>query len=297
RKLEKIRSTYLDPLPKLADSTGRIHTTFNQKGTATGRLASADPNLQNIPARGDLGKRMRTCFVAAPGCSLISADYSQIELRVLAHMAQDPVLINAFREGQDIHAHTAHLIYAVPQDAVTDEQRRCAKTINFGLIYGMGAQKLAQELHISLAEAKTFIDNYFAKLTALKEFYDSVVKRAKEKGYVVTLGGRRRALPDLLSANNHLSSQASRQAINTVIQGSAADIIKLAMLAVANDALLQKLNAHLVLQVHDELLVEVPQSAAQEAGDRVAELMACVQSLDVPLVADWGMGANWGVAH
>ncbi|MBQ7584686.1 MAG: DNA polymerase I, partial [Desulfovibrionaceae bacterium] len=221
RKLEKIRSTYLEPLPKLADKNGRIHTTFNQKGTATGRLSSLDPNLQNIPVRGELGQRMRACFVAQVGYSLISSDYSQIELRVLAHMSQDEALIKAFKAGVDIHAHTAHLIFNLPLEEISSDQRRVAKTINFGLIYGMGAHKLAQDLKISLAEAKEFIDNYFASLSGLKVFYDQVVREAKAKGYVVTLGGRRRSLPDLLSANQHLSSQASRQAINTVIQGSA----------------------------------------------------------------------------
>ncbi|MBO4334936.1 MAG: DNA polymerase I [Desulfovibrio sp.] len=301
RKLEKIRSTYLDPLPKLVDAQGRLHTTFEQKATATGRLASRDPNLQNIPARGALGKRMRTCFVAAPGMVLISSDYSQIELRMLAHMSQDSTLLAAFREGLDIHAHTASLIYDVPMEKVSKDQRRNAKTINFGLIYGMGALKLAQELKVSLNEAKDFIASYFSRLGGLKTFYDGVVQEAKRTGYVLTLGGRRRNLPDIFSANTSLSSQAQRQAINTVIQGSAADVIKRAMLNVAGDQLLQAMGARLLLQVHDELLVEVPKAHAQEAGERVARLMEDVrfgeEGLLVPLVADWGYGANWGEAH
>lgn len=301
RKLEKIRSTYLDPLPKLVDAQGRLHTTFEQKATATGRLASRDPNLQNIPARGALGKRMRTCFVAAAGMALISSDYSQIELRMLAHMSRDSTLLAAFREGLDIHTHTASLIYDVPMEKVSKDQRRNAKTINFGLIYGMGALKLAQELKVTLNEAKAFIANYFSRFEGLKEFYENVVHEAKRTGYVLTLGGRRRNLPDIFSANTSLSSQAQRQAINTVIQGSAADVIKMAMLNVARDEELKTMGARLLLQVHDELLVEVPKMHAKAAGQRVARLMEDVrfgeEALLVPLVADWGYGANWGEAH
>ncbi|MBO4369403.1 MAG: hypothetical protein J5803_04820 [Desulfovibrio sp.] len=301
RKLEKVRSTYLDPLPKRVDRMGRLHTTFDQKGTATGRLSSHDPNLQNIPARGVLGKRMRGCFVGKEGSVLISSDYSQIELRMLAHMSQDPVMLEAFRNGVDIHAHTAALIYGVREDAVTNDQRRSAKTINFGLIYGMGATKLAQELKISTNEAKSFIEEYFSKLTGLKAFYHDIVEEAKEKGYVVTIAGRRRELPDLCSANTYLSAQAGRQAINTVIQGSAADIIKMAMLDVVADDDLYSMGARLLLQVHDELLLEVPEENAKAAGERVAHCMEGVRpkgsSLSIPLVADWGYGKSWGDAH
>lgn len=301
RKLEKMRSTYLDPLPRLMDSQGRVHTTFNQKATATGRLSSSNPNLQNIPVRGELGKRMRSCFIARPDHSLVSADYSQVELRVLAHMSQDAALLEAFRKGEDIHARTAALVYDLPPDQVSPDQRRNAKTINFGLIYGMGAQKLAQELKITTNEAKEFIARYFARLTGLKEFYESIEATAKRQGYVVTLGGRRRLLPDIHSANGQAYALARRQAINTVIQGSAADIIKLAMLAVAGDAQLRDCKASLLLQVHDELLLEVPQDAAKAAGARVAELMSAVmpgnEPLSVPLVVDWGVGNDWGSAH
>lgn len=301
RKLEKMRSTYLDPLPRLMDSQGRVHTTFNQKATATGRLSSSNPNLQNIPVRGELGKRMRSCFIARPDHSLVSADYSQVELRVLAHMSQDAALLEAFCKGEDIHARTAALVYDLPPDQVSPDQRRNAKTINFGLIYGMGAQKLAQELKITTNEAKEFIARYFARLTGLKEFYESIEATAKRQGYVVTLGGRRRLLPDIHSANGQAYALARRQAINTVIQGSAADIIKLAMLAVAGDAQLRDCKASLLLQVHDELLLEVPQDAAKAAGARVAELMSAVmpgnEPLSVPLVVDWGVGNDWGSAH
>ena len=301
RKLEKMRSTYLDPLPRLVDSRGRIHTTFNQKATATGRLSSSNPNLQNIPVRGPLGKRMRSCFIAGPDNLLVSADYSQVELRVLAHMSQDAALLEAFRNGEDIHARTAALVYDLPSDQVSPDQRRNAKTINFGLIYGMGAQKLAQELKISSNEAKEFIARYFERLTGLKEFYEEVEAVAKRQGYVSTLGGRRRLLPDIHSANGQNYALARRQAINTVIQGSAADIIKLAMLAVAHDAELKSMEARLLLQVHDELLLEVPIDAAAAAGERVAALMGGVMpggaALSVPLVVDWGQGLDWGSAH
>lgn len=301
RKLEKMRSTYLDPLPRLVDPQGRIHTTFNQKATATGRLSSSNPNLQNIPVRGPLGKRMRSCFIAGPGRVLVSADYSQVELRVLAHVSQDPALLEAFRNGEDIHARTAALVYDLPPDQVSPDQRRNAKTINFGLIYGMGAQKLAQELKISTAQARDFIARYFERLQGLKEFYEGVEASARKHGFVTTLGGRRRLLPDINSASGQAAALARRQAINTVIQGSAADIIKLAMLAVARDERLRELDARLLLQVHDELLLEVPADAAEEAGALVARLMQDVcpagRELSVPLLVDWGTGHDWGAAH
>ena len=301
RKLEKMRSTYLDPLPRLVDPQGRIHTTFNQKATATGRLSSSNPNLQNIPVRGPLGKRMRSCFIAGPGRLLVSADYSQVELRVLAHVSQDPALLEAFRNGEDIHARTAALVYDLPPDQVSPDQRRNAKTINFGLIYGMGAQKLAQELKISTTQAKDFIARYFERLQGLKEFYEGVEASARKHGFVTTLGGRRRLLPDINSARGQAAALARRQAINTVIQGSAADIIKLAMLAVARDERLRELDARLLLQVHDELLLEVPADAAEEAGALVARLMQDVcpagKELSVPLLVDWGTGHDWGAAH
>ena len=301
RKLEKMRSTYLDPLPRLVDPQGRIHTTFNQKATATGRLSSSNPNLQNIPVRGPLGKRMRSCFIAGPGRLLVSVDYSQVELRVLAHVSQDPALLEAFRNGEDIHARTAALVYDLPPDQVSPDQRRNAKTINFGLIYGMGAQKLAQELKISTTQAKDFIARYFERLQGLKEFYEGVEASARKHGFVTTLGGRRRLLPDINSASGQAAALARRQAINTVIQGSAADIIKLAMLAVARDERLRELDARLLLQVHDELLLEVPADAAEEAGALVARLMQDVcpagKELSVPLLVDWGTGHDWGAAH
>ena len=216
-------------------------------------------------------------------------------------MSQDAALLEAFRNGEDIHARTAALVYDLTPDQVSPDQRRNAKTINFGLIYGMGAQKLAQELKISTNEAKEFIARYFERLTGLKEFYEEVEAGAKRQGYVTTLGGRRRLLPDIHSANGQNYALARRQAINTVIQGSAADIIKLAMLAVAHDAELKRLDARLLLQVHDELLMEAPTEAATAVGERVAALMSGVMpggaALSVPLVVDWGQGTNWGSAH
>lgn len=301
RKLEKLRSTYLEPLPRLMGPDGRIRTTFNQLATATGRLSSSNPNLQNIPVRGPFGRRMRACFTAPQGKKLVSADYSQIELRVLAHLSRDENLLAAFREGADIHARTASLLFDTPQSEITPDQRRNAKTINFGLIYGMGPQKLAQELHIPLSEARTFMTRYFERLQGLKHFYENVEEQAREQGYVTTLAGRRRPLPDIQAENQQARSLARRQAINTLIQGSAADIIKLAMLAVHNDEELRSIDARLLLQVHDELLLEVPEAAAQRAGERVADLMADVHPggivLDVPLRADWGAAENWGDAH
>ncbi|UZP65798.1 DNA polymerase I [Desulfovibrio mangrovi] len=301
RTLEKLRSTYLEPMPRLADAQGRIHTTFNQLATATGRLSSSNPNLQNIPVRGQFGPRMRACFTARKGCKLVSADYSQIELRVLAHCSQDPTLLEAFRNDQDIHSSTASVLFDAPTAEVTPDQRRNAKTINFGLVYGMGPQKLAQELKISLNEAKEFIERYFAKLQQLKAFYEQVEADAKEHGYVTTLTGRRRNVPEIQSGNNQMQSQARRQAINTVIQGSAADIIKIAMLRTAQDAELKALKARLVLQVHDELLLEVPTENAEAAAKRLADIMSGVhpggKALDVPLKVDYGIGDGWHEAH
>lgn len=302
RKLEKLRSTYLEPLPKLADEHDRIHTTFNQLATATGRLSSSNPNLQNIPVRGDFGTRMRSCFVAAEGKKLVSADYSQVELRVLAHCSQDPTLLDAFKQDKDIHSSTAALLFDESVEEVTADQRRNAKTINFGLIYGMGPQKLAGELKISLKEAKEFIARYFEKLQHLKEFYDKVEEDTKKLGYVATLANRRRYLPEINSGNNMLQSQARRQAINTVIQGSAADIIKIAMIKTAEDQQLKRLGAQLILQIHDELVLEVPTENAEAAALRLQEIMSNVAPdgktlMDVPLKVDAGIGDRWNEAH
>ena len=297
RKLEKLRSTYLDPLPRLADAKGRIHTTLNNLATATGRLSSSNPNLQNIPIRGELGQRMRQCFVATPGMALVAADYSQIELRVLAHLSKEPALLDAFAAGADIHARTASLLFDKPEADISRDERRQAKTINFGLLYGMGPQKLSRDLGIKLDAAKAFIAKYFERLPGLSAFYDGIVESARASGYVSTLAGRRRPLPDIESRNSQLASQARRQAINTVVQGGAADIIKMAMLAAHKDAALASHDATLVLQIHDELLLETPENEAQAAGARLAALMSGVITLAVPLVVDWDTGPTWGQAH
>ncbi|MGX8717825.1 MAG: DNA polymerase, partial [Desulfovibrio sp.] len=280
---------------------GRIHTTFNQTATATGRLSSSNPNLQNIPVRGGMGRRMRSCFTAGPGMKLVSADYSQVELRVLAHYSQDPTLIAAFRSGEDIHRRTAALLHDMDPSQVGPDERRRAKTINFGLIYGMGARKLGQDLGIPLAEARMFIERYFSRFARIKAFFDAVEEAARRDGFVTTLSGRRRPLPDMRSQSGQARALAERQAVNTLIQGSAADLIKFAMLAVHGDPLLKDLGARLLLQVHDELIVEVPQENAPQAAGRLSALMTDTASwgveLSVPLVADAGIGSNWGEAH
>nr|WP_321258217.1 DNA polymerase I [uncultured Pseudodesulfovibrio sp.] len=297
RMLEKLRSTYLEPLPKLVDKESRLHTHFNQLSTATGRLSSSQPNLQNIPIRGVHGPRMRACFNAKEGHLLAAADYSQIELRVLAHFSKDPALIDAFRHDEDIHSRTAALLNDKTVEEVTSDERRGAKTINFGLIYGMGVQKLARELKIKQTEAKEFTEKYFEKMATLKAYYDTIVEDAQKHGFVATLAGRRRLLPELHSRNNQLQSQAKRQAVNTVIQGSAADIIKMAMLAAHADAELKNLGAQLILQVHDELIIEAPAENIDDAGERLKQLMQDVAKLDVPLKVDLGIGTNWAEAH
>lgn len=297
RKMEKLRSTYLEPLPKLVGPNGRIHTNFNQLATATGRLSSSGPNLQNIPIRGDQGKRMRACFTAGEGLRLAAADYSQVELRVLAHFSGDPALVSAFEHDEDIHSRTAALLFDRDPADVTSDERRNAKTINFGLIYGMGPQKLSRELGIKINEAKEFIAKYFEKLDVLKEFYDSVVEQGREKGYVTTLSGRRRLLPELLSTSPQVLSQARRQAINTVIQGSAADIIKMAMIKVADNAEIKHLGGRLILQIHDELLVEGPEENIEAIGKLLQKDMQTVATLAVPLKVDLGLGRNWAQAH
>lgn len=301
RKLAKLQATYLEPLPRLMDSRDRVHTTFNQKATATGRISSSNPNLQNIPVRGEEGKRMRSCFVAPKDHLLIAADYSQIELRVLAHLSRDETLLDAFRKNEDIHAHTAALIFDKKPSEIQGDERRMAKTINFGLLYGMGARKLAQELKIPEKQAIEFIDRYFAGLGQLKKFYDSVLNRAVESGFVTTMAGRIRWVEGITSTNSQIASQARRQAVNAVIQGTAADIIKLAMINASNDPLLKSLNAKLVLQIHDELLLEAPSENAQKAAERLRTIMESIKPgnhrLDIPLSVDCGIGKNWAEAH
>jgi DNA polymerase I len=294
RTLAKLISTYVSGLLPLVDpATSRLHTSFNQTVAATGRLSSSEPNLQNIPIRTAEGRRIRAAFVAPPGTVLLGADYSQIELRLLAHLTGDPVLVEAFAKGEDIHRRTAAEVFAVPPEAVTQDQRRRAKVINFGILYGMGPQRLSRELAISIAEAEDVIRRYFERYSLVKAFAERVVEQGRALGYVTTMTGRRRPLPDLNARAPHLRQAAERMAWNSPIQGSAADIIKLAMIAVEGDLDHESLGSRMLLQVHDELLFEVPEAALERTADLVRRRMESVMALAVPLVVDLKSGSNW----
>jgi len=298
RGVAKLKSTYTDKLPEQIDPhTGRIHTSYHQAVAATGRLSSTDPNLQNIPIRTPEGRRIRQAFIAPPGCSLIAADYSQIELRIMAHLSGDKGLLDAFAEDRDVHQATAAEVFSAPLDAVSPEQRRSAKAINFGLIYGMSAFGLARQLGIGRGEAQKYVDLYFERYPGVKRYMDETKQRARDAGFVETLFGRRLYLPDIQSRNQALRQYAERSAINAPMQGSAADIIKRAMIAV--DAWLQTsgLPARLIMQVHDELILEVADSAADSVASQLRRLMSQAAELAVPLKVDIGMGPNWDVAH
>ena len=298
RHLAKMKSTYVDALPQMIHpQTGRIHTSFNQTITETGRLSSSNPNLQNIPIRSELGREMRRAFVAAPGHVLVSADYSQIELRLLAHMSGDPVLIDAFRSGQDIHARTAMEVFGVEGSAVDSDMRRMAKTVNFGILYGLSPFGLAQRLRISNEAARTYIDGYFARYPRVKECLDGILVSARQQGYVTTLLQRRRYLPDITNANRTIREAAERTAINMPFQGSAADLIKLAMVHLHHQIMTEHLPCHMLLQIHDELLFEVPENAVEEMLPRITETMENVWHLDVPLTVEVGQGHTWAEAH
>ena len=284
RNLAKLKSTYVDKLASLRNPiTGRVHTSFNQCGTATGRLSSSNPNLQNIPIRTEEGRRIRSAFIAAEGCSLLAADYSQIDLRVLAHYSQDPALMTAFQNGQDIHRRTAAEIFFVAPELVTADMRRVAKTINFGIVYGMSSFGLSSQLHIGRKEAQTFIDRYFAHFSGIKDFMEATIATAKQKGYVTTLLGRRRPLPDIASSNRVQREFAERTAINTPIQGTAADIIKLAMLRIQRELMQAELQSRMLLQIHDELVLEVPHREMEQVSALLKEHMEAALSLRVPL--------------
>ncbi len=294
RNLAKLKSTYVDKLQGHVSSiSGRVHTSYNQCGTATGRLSSSKPNLQNIPIRSEEGRRIRSAFVAAEGCSLLSADYSQIDLRVLAHYSKDPALVEAFNGDQDIHRQTAGEIFGVSPQLITPEMRRVAKTINFGIVYGMSSFGLAGQLGISRKEAQTFIDRYFEHYAGIKEFMEQVVEQAREDGYVTTLLGRRRQLPEIKSSNRTRREFAERTAINTPIQGTAADIIKLAMLQVDTE-LERRAGARMILQIHDELVLEVEDSALEPVSVMVTRAMETVMQLDVPLKVNLELSQNLG---
>jgi DNA polymerase-1 len=295
RQLSKLKSTYVDALPALINrKTGRVHTTFNQTGTATGRLSSSDPNLQNIPVRGELGNKIRKAIIAPPGAYLLSADYSQIDLRVLAHLSQDPGLIAAFAQDEDIHASTASKLFGVPRDGVTPEMRRNAKTVNFGVIYGMSDYGLEQATNLTREEAAQFISLYFEKYPKVKEYLEATKEQARKLGYVQTVLGRRRFLPEINSSNRMVREAAERMAINAPVQGSSADIIKIAMINLHREMERRNLKSKMLLQIHDELLFEVPEEEVGEMKSLVSELMPKAVELRVPLKIDIKLGRNWG---
>ena len=298
RSLSKLKGTYTDKLAQLAHPrTGRVHTHYAQAVAVTGRLSSNDPNLQNIPIRTAEGRRVREAFVAAPGHVIASADYSQIELRIMAHLSDDAALLRAFHEGQDVHRATAAEVFGIEPDQVSSEQRRYAKTINFGLIYGMGTFGLARSLGIENAAAKTYIDRYFARFAGVKQYMDDTRALAKERGYVETVFGRRLVLPDIKNAKGAKLAALERQAINAPMQGTAADLIKLAMVAVQRALDEQGKATKMIMQVHDELVFEVPEAELDWLRTEIPRLMAGVAALKVPLLAEVGAGANWDQAH
>ncbi|MGC2696194.1 MAG: DNA polymerase I [Candidatus Angelobacter sp.] len=294
RQLSKLKSTYVDSLPLLIDpKTQRVHTTFNQTGTTTGRLSSINPNLQNIPIRSEQGREIRAAFIAEPGHVLLSADYSQIELRLLAHFSEDALLVEAFRRGDDIHRLTASQVFGVPPMLIEDEHRRRAKAVNFGIVYGLSPFGLAQQLGIEQREAKKFIDAYFEKYSGVRRFIDRVLDETRREQSVKTLFGRSRPIPDINSKNANMRGFAERTAVNTPLQGTAADLIKLAMIHIDQELRSCKLKARMLLQVHDELLFEVPQSEIETMRELVRDKMENVHSLTVPLLVEIGVGLNW----
>jgi DNA polymerase I len=295
RQLTKLKSTYVDALPALLDrDTGRLHTTFDQTGTATGRLSSANPNLQNIPIRTELGREIRAAFTAAPGCLLLAADYSQIELRLLAHYSKDPLLVEAFRRGDDIHTLTASQVFGVPPLMVTSDHRRQAKVVNFGIVYGLSPFGLSQNLGIETSEAKKYIEAYFEKYSGVRKFIDRTLDETRREGRVKTLFGRVRPIPDINSKNFNLRGFAERTAVNTPLQGTAADLIKVAMIRI--DAMIRerRLESKMTLQVHDELVFEVPENEVDEMRSLAREQMENVHpALSVPVMVEIGVGKNW----
>jgi len=293
RQLDKLKGTYLDPLPLQVDrESGRIHTTFAQTVAATGRLSSNDPNLQNIPIRTETGAEIRKGFIPADGCVFISADYSQIELRVLAHFSGDPAFVEAFRSGADIHRQTAAVMYQVPVEDVTPAMRAAAKTVNFATIYGIGAFALSHQLGTSVAEAKEFIEQYFLRFPDVRRYLDEQIEKARELGYVETISGRRRYIPEIQSRNYNIRQFGERAATNAPVQGSAADIIKIAMIRI-HDALAEHPGARMLLQVHDELVLEAPEADAEETRALVRRMMENAFELKVPLDVATGVGRNW----
>ena len=293
RMLTKLYSTYAEGLLKVIADDGRIHTTFQNMVTATGRLSSTEPNLQNIPVRRELGSEIRKMFVADEGCVLVDADYSQIELRVLAHIAEDANMQQAFLSGEDIHSVTASQVFSVPLESVTPDMRRNAKAVNFGIVYGISAWSLSQDISVTPEEAKRYMDAYLDNYSGVRDYMKNIVEQAKETGFVSTIYGRRRYLPELKSSNFNLRSFGERVALNTPIQGTAADIIKLAMIRVDRALKQQKLRARLILQVRDELIVECPASEAEKVKIILEREMQQVAELRVPLLVEAKVGGSW----
>jgi DNA polymerase-1 len=300
RQVEKIRSTYVEALPRMIHPhTGRVHTTFNQTVAATGRLSSTEPNLQNIPVRTELGQQIRKAFVPQrEGWSILSADYSQIELRIMASMSGDASLLEAFAQGADVHAATAATLFDVPMHEVSSDQRRIAKTVNFGIMYGQGAFGLAQQLGLPRHEAQQIIAQYFEKYPGIKNYIDTTIATTRDRGYATTLRGRRRLFPLINSQNRQLQAAAERAAVNMPIQGTAADMMKIAMINVDRRMRREQVQALLMLQVHDELLLEVPQHEREQVTTLVREEMERALPLEgVPVVVDTGWGQSWYEAH
>lgn len=298
RSLSKLKSTYTDALPRQIDAdTGRVHTSYHQAGTGTGRLSSSDPNLQNIPVRTEEGRRIRKAFIAPPGFKILAADYSQIELRLMAHLSQDKNLLNAFAKGLDVHKATAAEVFSVSVDAVTSEQRRHAKAINFGLIYGMSSFGLAKQLGIERDAAQRYIDLYFDRYPGVKQYMDDTCKKARQQGFVETLFGRRLYLPDIHSKNIQIQRGAERAAINAPLQGTAADIIKIAMIKLQQWLSENNVDARMIMQVHDELVLEAKEGCVNRLKQEVPKIMSAAAALSVELVVDVGIGHNWDEAH
>jgi DNA polymerase-1 len=295
RQLSKLKSTYIDALPALINpATRRVHTSFNQTVTATGRLSSSEPNLQNIPIRGELGRQIRQAFIAEPPWFLLSADYSQIDLRVLAHLSQDLRLLTAFRQDEDIHAATASGVFGVNMAEVTPEMRRTAKVVNFGIIYGMSGYGLEQATELSREKAAQFIASYFQRYPGVKDYLERTKQQARESGFVQTLLGRRRYIPDLHSSNRQVREAAERMAINMPVQGTSADIIKVAMINLQREMDKHGLKSKMILQVHDELLLEVPPEELAQMTGLTAKTMSQAMELSVPLKVEAKVGRNWG---
>jgi DNA polymerase-1 len=298
RTLNKLKTTYTEKLPRMVDpQTGRIHTNYAQAVANTGRLASNDPNLQNIPIKTEEGRRVREAFIGPSDTTIVSADYSQIELRIMAHLSEDEGLINAFRNDEDIHRQTASELFNLTADNVSEEQRRYAKIINFGLIYGMSAFGLAKQLGIERPAAQQYIDRYFARYPGVADYMDRSKSQAKERGYVETVFGRRLTLPDIHASNHQMRQAAERAAINGPMQGTAADLIKIAMIAVNQWLRDEGLKTNIIMQVHDELILETPNNELELILTEVPERMSSIAKLNVPLIADIGFGHNWEQAH